>query len=500
MILQDLDGLVYSTDESALGTSSNVYLDFYNRIIKVRPYGYMTDEGVTFQALYGFLKLVVWKESPETPSFIFPDFPVEAITPEQYEIYNGWKIDSGSTPYLKSAGLSFFGIYKYGLQDISFDSIDNSINSTSTDLSIFSNVAAIHVGGTSNNNGDYTISSVTSTKIIVNETLTDESSGANVILEYKDNKTPQKKYMCIKSLSVDSTAVLYYQIAEGGTPTNISHPGDANDIIKFYDIETGLDSDYFKLYNRTLEKTYNEADNVSMGYYPLDAKLYYYSLPTITDQNIIHTQTDIEDYDIDLRVYTTNQIRQVDGIDYEFNIIIDAKGLTRQQVYEKERVWRITDGVVTASDSDVPKNGLLLDELVIMEGNTLKTRQGVFIDGLSEKERNDVIFTDVNGVEHQQTLVVYFTFTVSPNITNYEYRVYQVDNKGSLSGSIELQGEESAMSSTITYSYQYTGVDKNIAVQIISFPDYDYEESITYYTLGDVDQNVVIDLTQDNNN
>ena len=59
-----------------------------------------------------------------------------------------------------------------------------------------------------------------------------------------------------------------------------------------------------------------------------------------------------------------------------------------------------------------------------------------------------------------------FTFTISPAYTNYEYRIYSVDNLGSLAGSVELQGLEAATLDTYTYTYTYSAATP-IAVQLI---------------------------------
>ena len=95
--------------------------------------------------------------------------------------------------------------------------------------------------------------------------------------------------------------------------------------------------------------------------------------------------------------------------------------------------------------------------------------------------------------------LVDFTFTVSPSIIDYEYRIYSVTASGSLAGAVELQGLETAISDTATYTYTYSSPDP-IAVQIISQPDHDYEEVISYYTLAPTDQNVTINLKSDINN
>ena len=91
-----------------------------------------------------------------------------------------------------------------------------------------------------------------------------------------------------------------------------------------------------------------------------------------------------------------------------------------------------------------------------------------------------------------------FKFTLKPSITDYEWRLYSVTAAGSLDGSINLAGEESATQDNQTYTYNYTN-DIIVCVQILPFAD-DYVESDTYYTLGETDQNVTINLVKDINN
>jgi hypothetical protein len=92
-----------------------------------------------------------------------------------------------------------------------------------------------------------------------------------------------------------------------------------------------------------------------------------------------------------------------------------------------------------------------------------------------------------------------FKFTLSPSITGYEWRLYSVTALGSLDGASELDGEETATADNQTYTYVYGG-DIFVALQIMSQPDYDYEESITYYTLEDSNQNIILYLNEDKNN
>jgi hypothetical protein len=88
-----------------------------------------------------------------------------------------------------------------------------------------------------------------------------------------------------------------------------------------------------------------------------------------------------------------------------------------------------------------------------------------------------------------------FSFTLNPSITGYEWRIYAVSATGSLVGAVELAGEEVATADNQAYSYSYS-VDDAIAVQILSGP---YEEYVSYYTLGNSDQEVTINLRTDDN-
>lgn len=90
------------------------------------------------------------------------------------------------------------------------------------------------------------------------------------------------------------------------------------------------------------------------------------------------------------------------------------------------------------------------------------------------------------------------TFTIDPSYPDYEYRVYEVTAKGSLTGSVEVQGIEQTSLATNTYSYTHV-VGKFFAVQIIPH-DNDFVENTSYYDSSATDQNVTINLDKDTNN
>lgn len=100
----------------------------------------------------------------------------------------------------------------------------------------------------------------------------------------------------------------------------------------------------------------------------------------------------------------------------------------------------------------------------------------------------------VNVVAGQSDL----TFTIDPSYPDYEYRVYEVTAKGSLTGSVEVQGIEQTSIATNTYSYTHV-IGKFLAVQIIPHAN-DFVENTSYYDSSATDQIVTINLTKDTNN
>jgi hypothetical protein len=99
----------------------------------------------------------------------------------------------------------------------------------------------------------------------------------------------------------------------------------------------------------------------------------------------------------------------------------------------------------------------------------------------------------VNVVSGQKS----FSFSLSPAITGYEWRLYLDSGVPGELGTTELAGEETASSSSQSpaYTYTYTS-DTDVVLQIIATG---YEEFVGYYTLGNGNQSVNVTLTVENN-
>lgn len=99
----DPDLLVRSSTKANLGTDGNIWIDTATQQIYLAEYGDLSSDGVSLQCLYSFLK-EEWKNDN---TLIKYPFPMVAITPEQFEFVNNWRIaedDNEVTKFLLRDG------------------------------------------------------------------------------------------------------------------------------------------------------------------------------------------------------------------------------------------------------------------------------------------------------------------------------------------------------------------------------------------------------------
>jgi len=100
-------------------SNTNIFIDTANRTIKIRNNvasgsankgPELSNDGVTHQALYSFLK-EQWKDDPQLKTLIAYPFPLIAITPEQFEWRYGWTpADDSSRSLIRTGGWREFDI------------------------------------------------------------------------------------------------------------------------------------------------------------------------------------------------------------------------------------------------------------------------------------------------------------------------------------------------------------------------------------------------------
>lgn len=84
------------TDPDFLNQGTEVVFHTAAKKLQLVKAGNLSDDGVTLQALYSFCK-EEWKNDPTLIKF---PFPIEAITPEQFELINGWDFYDINTKHL----------------------------------------------------------------------------------------------------------------------------------------------------------------------------------------------------------------------------------------------------------------------------------------------------------------------------------------------------------------------------------------------------------------
>jgi hypothetical protein len=80
-------------DPDFLSQGTEVVFHTGSKTIQLVKAGNLSDDGVTLQALYSFCK-EQWRSDP---NLIRYPFPIEAITPEQFELINGWDFHNTTT-------------------------------------------------------------------------------------------------------------------------------------------------------------------------------------------------------------------------------------------------------------------------------------------------------------------------------------------------------------------------------------------------------------------
>jgi hypothetical protein len=147
-------------------------------------------------------------------------------------------------------------------------------------------------------------------------------------------------------------------------------------------------------------------------------------------------------------------------------------------------------GTAGASVDDKTPTG---DETIDCDVDSTFTLTINVADGASTPSVANAGLGDVDVIVGQTN----FKFTLNPSITGYEWRLYEasgVPGDGTI-GTVELDGEESAIADNQTYTYTHS-VDQDIAVQILANG---YEEFLHYDTLTNSDKDLTFNLVPETN-
>lgn len=379
-------------DPDLLAQGTEVVIDAPNKTIQLIKAGDLSDDGVTGQAIYSFLK-EQWKSDANLIKY---PFPMVAITEQKFDIVNGWDFKDATTKNLiRNAG--------WALKD-----------------------------------------------------------NSNVSLE---------EYMGFVSLgSVGVSDQIYYQQVLNGTATNVVLTGAANQAVKIYGDATHGDFDYrnyFKCFVREYQKLYDQSQLSAIGLSSVTYQVYAFPLSNSTDLKITHNDAAMAGAPysgMTITYYGSNQSKTIGSGSYNFNVVIDGNGGTKEQIYEfvQYQLRQATD--IDAGAGDV--KGKTANALLKFVGDTLVTSNGVFIEDFATADINAIEFYDVGGTKRVFPYVAAGTINFNENLINDAdaiYRMYFTTGFGTADAllvddkdGVDIAGNVSGLTSK-AFSFDYDG-------------------------------------------
>lgn len=423
------------TDPDSLNQSTEIDIDTSALTITLNEAGNLSADGVTMQALYSFLK-----EEWRTDSSLIPfPFPMVAITPEQFEFVEDWEPANDATRKLMRTG---------GWREI---------------------------------------------------------SAADAV---------KREYAGIISLgNIDSTSKTvgdkaYYAFASDTARTEFTYAGPVNEAVQtFGDASNGnfdKRSEVLTLYIRVQGKTYGSQSTTQIGVSSLSYITYRFPLSESTDLNISASDATISStapytgmsitYHPTAQASNTFLTSDLNGGPYNFGIVIDGNGGTKQEIYEFLQ-WSLRQTTnIDADATGATKPGVLQDSLAQFVGSQLETLSaanadsggtGVAIDNFDAGDTNDLTFVDNTGTGRNFPFVAAGTLTFNNNLVSdgsAVYRMFFTTNPA---------GDFGTSSAVLVDDNAGTDISGTISGSSISF-DFDYDNNVQGGRTAGTDADVTI--------
>lgn len=221
--------------------------------------------------------------------------------------------------------------------------------------------------------------------------------------EYDATGTLLRVYAGLVGLgAVSSGAQLYYQTTPTETPVNFTFADQCNQGVQvFGDINNGnFDKrTYFKGYVREQGKNYKDSVLADTGKTATGA--YIVNMLLSNDDDLKISDLDVEMVNapyalITVEYFAVDQLRDVGGVDYSYNVIVNGNGATLEQIYTKlQYLLRQNADIDNGVGSVTGQTANLLAGFV---GDTLETTGGVYIDNIQAADSNRIKFKDTGGV------------------------------------------------------------------------------------------------------
>jgi len=274
--------------------------------------------------------------------------------------------------------------------------------------------------------------------------------------------------------NISSGSQAYYQLDPADAPTDFTFDDMPNAMVQVYgDVNNGnFDKrSYFKTFVREQGKLYTDSVLADTGKAGTGPFLVNFLLTNSDDSKITDLDSEMTNapYDgINVTYYASNQQREIGGVDYDFDIIIDGNNATLEQIYTKVQYLLRQDADIDEGSGSVTGKTAAL--LCGFTGNNLNTTRGVFIDRILGADSNRISFADVTDVPRENPFEAAGVLTFNPVMViggDSSRRLFYTIAGGSL----DDYGEENAITVKDVAGNEITG---NIDSGSISF-DFDYD-------------------------
>ena len=313
--------------------------------------------------------------------------------------------------------------------------------------------------------------------------------------ELDETNVTTREYMGIISLGdIDAADIAHYAFTGDTSKTSFDFAGPVNQGIQTFGDSTNGNfnrrSDGLTTYIRTQGKLYGSATTDSIGLTSLNYIANRFPLAEAVDIKITASDNDIQTkvpY-LGMSITYAPTVRTIGDASFTFDILVDGNNGTAEQINEFVQYQLRQVGDIDADGSDVI--GVLADSLMVFVGNTLKTKEGVYIDNFLPNDTNRIIFTDDGGVERTFPFVASGTLSFNANLVSDNsaiYRVFFSDTFGTANATIVNNNAGSPLSGlvggnpTIGFDFDYDGnVQQGRAPATDANPDVD----VTVVSIG----------------
>jgi hypothetical protein len=302
------------------------------------------------------------------------------------------------------------------------------------------------------------------------------------------NGNPSAMFACFVTLGTvaagTAAAELYFtqSSATNATTATFTHLNTAtsfgvNELVQIYsDANADLTPDYdyrsfVKVFLRRGGYTYNESSNVDIGYPVLTYKKYNFPITHAVDAGVTVNDAGVDAYTgMAIQWYAAAQPASLGSNGpYNFHVLVTANGKTYDQIYSwVQRQLRKTSDI--DADGTGVRTGSVTPALVLMDGDTLKTRYQIGIGGIHIVNPSAASLNNISEADDTQAYRVYpyvaaitleFDSYLVADGANAKFWIFDASTYGTAGATTLLDNLGSPMTGTVTgasvsFGYNYS--------------------------------------------